>query len=498
MTKPLHLLSHPTGEASPARRRLLKGGALALLLGGTEIARGASVVAVRIWPAPEYSRITIESDTKLVTKVFSVSPPSRLVCDITGLDLNSALRELNGKVRSDDPNIAGLRIGQFSPGVVRLVIDLKQEIDPEVFTLKPTEPYQHRLVFDLFPQRKVDPLDLLIVERMKDADRLPTPEFGHAATAFSDEPADPLGALMARQAATEAAEAAAAAAAAGKPVPPPPVVTARIDPAPSIGPAPKIPPRKPAGTVAAAKTDRFIVIALDPGHGGEDPGAIGPGGTHEKDVVLQIAHRLRDRINATTINGPHGRMGLRAYLTRDADFFVPLAQRVVKARKVQADLFVSIHADSFVRADASGASVYALSERGATSTTARWLANKENRADLVGGMNVHSSDAHLHQALVDMSTTAQVNDSLRLGSELLREIDDVGKLHKPRVEQAGFAVLKAPDIPSVLIETAFISNPDEERNLKSPAYQEKLADAVVRGITRYFSKNPPLARNRML
>ena len=338
--------------------------------------------------------------------------------------------------------------------------------------------------------------DSLIVERMNDAERLPTPEFGHAAAPAGEEPADPLGSLMARHSAADAA--AAAATAAGKPVPPPPVVTARIDPDPPSAPTPKAPPLKPSGTIAAAKTDRFIVIALDPGHGGEDPGAIGPGGTHEKDVVLQIAHRLRDRINATTINGPHGRMGLRAYLTRDADFFVPLAQRVVKARKVQADLFVSIHADSFVNADASGASVYALSERGATSTTARWLANKENRADLVGGMNVHSGDAHLHRALVDMSTTAQVNDSLRLGGALLTEIDDVGKLHKPRVEQAGFAVLKAPDIPSVLIETGFISNPNEERNLKSARYQERLAEAVLRGITRYFSNNPPLARNRML
>ena len=478
------------GAPSAARRRLLQSGTLALLLSGTNIARGAGIVAVRIWPAPEYSRITIESDTKLATKVFSLGPPDRLVVDIAGIDLNATMRALNGKVRSDDPNIAGLRIGQFAPNVVRVVIDLKQSINPEVLTLAPTAPYQHRLVFDLFPTRAADPLEALIGDRMRDAERLPAPEFGHASAPFQDE--DPLGSLMARQAAATAA-------AAGESVPPPAVVTARIDPAPPPPAAlPKVPPRKPAGTVAAAKTDRFIVIALDAGHGGEDPGAIGPGGTHEKDVVLQIAHRLRERINATTINGPNGRMGLRAYLTRDDDFFVPLGERVVKARKVQADLFVSIHADSFVNSAASGASVYALSERGATSTAARWLANKENRADLVGGLNVRGGDAHLYRAIVDMSTTAQVNDSLRLGSALLGEMDGVGKLHKPHVEQAGFAVLKAPDIPSVLIETGFISNPQEERKLKSAAYQDKLADAVMRGIVQYFSKNPPLARNRML
>ncbi len=462
-------------------------------------AHATGILAVRTWPAPDYSRMTIESDAKLVTKVFTIGTPIRLVVDIQGLDLDATLREMSGKVRADDPNIAGLRIGRFNADVVRLVIDLKQEIRPEVFTLAPAGPYQHRLVFDLYPAQKTDPLDVLVAERMRDAERAPALLGNRTDRAVVAQApvGDPLGDLMTRQSAAQAAAAVAAAAATGAVVPPPPMVTARIDPEPSV-PTPKPVPKKPAGTISAAKTDRFIVIALDPGHGGEDPGAIGPGGTREKDVVLQIAHRLRDRINATTINGPNGRMGLRAYLTRDADFFVPLGQRVVKARAVQADLFVSIHADSFSREEASGASVYALSERGATSSAARWLANKENRADLVGGVNLKSDDAHLYRALVDMSTTAQINDSMRLGQALLGELDDVGRLHKPRVEQAGFAVLKAPDIPSVLIETAFISNPDEEQRLRSVQHQEQLASAVMRGIVGYFSKHPPLARNRML
>ena len=447
-------------KPSTTRRQLLqRGGGLIALCFGIGYAHGTGIIAVRTWPAPDYSRMTIESDAKLVTKVFTIATPARLVVDIQGLDLDATLREMSGKVRSDDPNIAGMRIGQFTPDVVRLVIDLKQEIKPEVFTLAPAGPYQHRLVFDLYPVIKVDPLDALVAERMRDAERAPallSNRTDRAAVAQAPL-GDPLGDLMTRQTTSQAA-AVAAAAATGAAVPPPPMVTARIDPEPAWSRRSRC-PKKPAGTISAAKTDRFIVIALDPGHGGEDPGAIGPGGTREKDVVLQIAHRLRDRINATTIDGPNGRMGLRAYLTRDADFFVPLGQRVMKARAVQADLFMSIHADSFTRAEASGASVYALSERGATSSAARWLANKENRADLVGGVNLRSNDAHLYRALVDMSTTAQINDSLRLGSALLGELDDVGRLHKPRVEQAGFAVLKAPDIPSVLIETAFISNP---------------------------------------
>ncbi|MDU7590129.1 MAG: N-acetylmuramoyl-L-alanine amidase, partial [Acidovorax sp.] len=297
---------------------------------------------------------------------------------------------------------------------------------------------------------------------------------------------DPLGDLIARHSAPQAMPPA-------LPVPGTAVATAPVAPAPAAPARPAAPATPPTTARAAYSTDRLIIIALDPGHGGEDPGAIGPRGTREKDVVLKVAHLLRDRINATQVGGNP----MRAFLTRDGDFFVPLAARVDKARRVQADLFVSIHADAFTTPSARGASVFALSQGGASSSAARWLANKENEADLIGGVNLGAQqDRHVQRALLDMSTTAQINDSLKLGSVLLGEIGGMAKLHKPRVEQAGFAVLKAPDIPSVLVETAFISNPEEESKLRSAAYQEQLADALMRGIVRYFAKNPPLARSR--
>ena len=435
------------------RRDLLQAGTLVLLLGRAHLARGASIVAVRVWPADDYSRVTLESDTELKAKQTFISQPPRLAVDIEGIDLNPALKELVAKVLPDDPNIAGIRVGQYAPGVVRLVIDLKQAIKPQVFTLKPVAAYQHRLVFDLYPVQAPDPLAALIAERLK------LKEGGAAPAPSTPRPAgDPLGDLIARHA----------------------------EKGSGPGAAPVLPPR---GT---GQTDRLIIIALDPGHGGEDPGAIGPGGTREKDVVLRLARRLRDRINATRINGHT----LHAFLTRDGDFFVPLHVRVQKARQVQADLFVSIHADAFFTPRPQGASVFALSHGGASSSAARWMAAKENKADLIGGINVKAKDQQVARALLDMSTSAQIKDSLKLGGTLLSEIGRVGKLHKPRVEQAGFAVLKAPDIPSVLVEAAFISNPDEESKLNSEAYQEQLANALMRGIEGYFAKNPPLARNR--
>lgn len=473
--------------SQPSRRAVLRASSLVLLLGAQQIARGATIVAVRVWPAPEYSRVTIESDGALVAKQFFVTSPPRLAVDIEGIDLSPELRELVAKVKPDDPNIAGIRVGQNAPGVVRLVVDLKQPAMPQVFTLPPVAAYRHRLVFDLYPAAPVDPLEALIAERLRDANTpaatpVPPPA---PATARAPAPAaehDPLGDLIAQRASGPAPGNTAA-----QPPAQPPVVAA----APAPGAATAAPSR-PGNRATATETDRIIIVALDPGHGGEDPGAIGPAGTREKDVVLRVAHLLRDRINATTVGGNP----MRAYLTRDGDYFVPLGTRVQKARRVQADLFVSIHADAFTTPEARGASVFALSQGGASSTAARWLANKENQADLVGGINVQSKDQHVQRALLDMSTTAQINDSLKLGTVLLGEIGNVGKLHKPRVEQAGFAVLKAPDIPSVLVETAFISNPEEEKRLRSSAYQEQLADALMRGITRYFAKNPPLARSR--
>ncbi len=478
------------------RRALLRGaGSLVLLLGVQQIARGASVVAVRIWPAEDYTRVTIESDAALQARQFFVNEPPRLAVDIEGIDLLPGLRELVGQLKADDPNIAGIRIGQNAPNVVRLVIDLKQPIKPQVFSLEPVAAYQHRLVFDLYPLNPPDPLVQLITQRMRDLDaaseraaRLLGLEAGQVASGAADPPAanDPLGALIARQ--DRPGAAASATPAQGSSGGDGGAVASAA--APPRGSPAKQPP--PAGR---GKTERLIIVALDPGHGGEDPGAIGPGGTHEKKVVLQIAQKLRDRINETRVNGNP----MRAFMTRDRDYFVPLHVRVEKAQRVQADLFISLHADAFYTPRPQGASVYALSTRGASSAAARWMADKENAADLVGGLNVKAgSDAHLRRALLDMSTTAQINDSLRLGASMLGHVKQVGRLHKPRVEQANFAVLRAPDIPSVLVETAFISNPEEEKRLNDPKYQDALADALLRGIVTYFSQNPPLARNRQI
>jgi N-acetylmuramoyl-L-alanine amidase len=465
------------------RRSALKAGALVLLLGAQHLARGATILAVRVWPAPDYSRVTIESDGQLKAKQFFVTTPPRLAVDIEGIDLNPALKELVAKVRADDPNIAGIRVGQSTPGVVRLVIDLKQPMAPQVFSLTPVAAYQHRLVFDLYPTQAADPLEALIADRLKDQQQaVGATQAASAGVALSKPGAaghDPLGELIASQNQKNQ------------------TTTTSIANYPySTSEKAQISPPKPDSQAIPAKTDRLIIIALDPGHGGEDPGAVGPGGTREKDVVLRIAHRLRDRINSATVKNGKSQLTMRAFLTRDADFFVPLHVRVDKARRVQADLFVSIHADAFFTPRPQGASVFALSQGGASSSAARWMADKENKADLIGGLNVRAKDAQVQRALLDMSTTAQINDSLKLGGAMLGEIGRVGKLHKPRVEQASFAVLKAPDIPSVLVEAAFISNPEEEIKLNSDEYQEQLADALMRGIQGYFSKNPPLARSR--
>ena len=473
------LVSHP-------RRRLLQAGTLAFLLGRQQIAFGASVVAVRVWPAPDYSRVTLESDKPLKTTQTFIPNPPRLAVDIQGMQLTNTLKELAVKVQPDDPNIASIRIGQNSPNVVRMVLDLKQAANPQVFTLKPVPPYQHRLVLDLYPAQELDPLAQLIQERLPGSSELAanTAAATAAAPAHDD---DPLSQLIAqRQTAQTAQTAQAEPAAPATAAPPSAPAQVAAAPAQAAQPAPS--------TKTAGPTERIIIVALDPGHGGEDPGAIGPRGTREKDIVLKIALLLRQRINATRINGNP----MRAFLTRDADFFVPLATRVSKARRVQADLFISIHADAFTKPSANGASVFALSPKGASSAAARWLADKENQADLIGGVNVTSKNKAVQNAVLDMSTTAQIRDSLHLGSAVLSHIGGFAKLHKPKVEQAGFAVLKAPDIPSVLIETAFISNPDEELRLRSPAYQAKLADAIMQGIRQYFAKFPPTARSRSI
>ena len=453
------------------RRQLLRAGlgasTLLFTLTKADIAWGANIVAVRMWPSPDYSRVTIESDQALSYSQTFVADPPRLAVDIKGMALMPELRELVSKVLPSDPNIAGVRVGQFAPDVVRLVLDLKQPVLPQVFTLKPIAPYQFRLVFDLYPTQAPDPLEQLLSQRLADIEDV---------IASVSAPPDPLGDMLAERGVIQ------------------PVAPAVVG-QPQVAQAPATPAQsnKPASQVAQ-KTDRIIVVTLDPGHGGEDPGAIGPNGTYEKDVVLKIALKLQERINKSTVNGNP----LRAFMTRDKDYFVPLHKRVEKARRVQSDLLISLHADAFYTARPQGASVFALSTRGATSAAARWMAKKENAADLVGGINMDSADATVSRAMLDMSTSAQIKDSMKLGEAMLGQLGKVGKLHKPRGEQAGFAVLKAPDIPSVLVETAFISNPDEERRLNSQDYQNKLADALMRGIERYFESNPPLARSRQI
>ena len=438
------------------RRTLLGASTLVLFLGPQQIAHGAQVVAVRLWPSADYTRITIESDSPLKTTQRFVNDPPRMEVDLQGLDLLPSLSALVGKLRSDDPNIAGMRVSQHGSGVVRLVIDLKQPIAPQSFSLKPTAPYQHRWVLDLYPVTPPDPLAQLIEQRLSDLEQ----RVGNAGT----EPnTDPLGDLLAQR--------------------------GQLPKAPAIVPKPSPGKPHPGGS---SISERLIVVVLDPGHGGEDPGAIGPGGTHEKLVVLQIAERLRERINTTRVNG----LPMRAVMTRDGDHFVPLNERVRKAQRVNADLFISIHADAFFSPRPQGASIYALSTRGATSAAARWMANKENSSDQIGGINVKVKDNNVKMALIDMSTSAQIKDSLKVGGAMLGEVGKVGRLHKPRVEQANFAVLRAPDIPSVLVETAFISNPDEEKRLRSTAYQNQLADALLRGVVRYFTQHPPLVKRR--
>ncbi|MNR87756.1 N-acetylmuramoyl-L-alanine amidase AmiC precursor [compost metagenome] len=434
MSESTEIRSQPV--KAKVRRTVLKaGGTLLISLFSPLPAYASQILAVRVWPSEDYTRVTLENDANLKTNHFIIKDPERLVVDVEGIDLNPTLKSLIAKIQPNDPYIKQVRVGQNRPGVVRLVFDLKEEVNPQVFTLAPVDKYQHRLVFDLYPVNPPDPIAALIEKGQWSLDKP------------------------------------------NEPTMPPPVAEIK-------------PPFAEPKTDRLPQVSRMLTIALDPGHGGEDPGAVGRGGSYEKHIVLSIAKRLKAKLEQ------HPNM--RVMLTRDGDYFVPLHVRVQKARKVQADLFVSIHADAFVQPTANGSSVFALSEKGASSTAARWLANKENAADLIGGTNIKNHDKQLASVLLDLSTTAQINDSLRLGKAVLNEIGGVNRLHKNAVEQAGFAVLKAPDIPSILIETAFISNPEEEAKLNDDAYQDRMADAVAQGIRKYFAKNPPLAKGRMM
>ncbi|MEY3953024.1 MAG: hypothetical protein RL320_1826, partial [Pseudomonadota bacterium] len=428
-------------QMNAQRRDLVLGAGAALLLGfQTQDVMALEVLAVRLWPARDYTRVAIEHDSPgLAFRTNLLTQPDRLLVDIEGMQLSPALKELVARIAPNDPYIAGVRVGQFQPTVVRLVFDLKQPVKPQVFMLSPVAQYAHRLVLDFYPQQEIDPLLSFLAS-------------------VDQGPAQPEGVTPQAPA----------------PSPPPPKPAER-DPIAAFA--------DPPGQVS---TQRLVTIALDPGHGGEDPGAVGKSGAREKDIVLAIARRVKRLIDQQS--------GVKAFLTRDGDYFVPLGRRVQKARAVRADLFVSIHADAWISPHAKGSSVYVLSERGASSAAARWMAKQENRSDEIGGLSIESKDRLLTQTLLDMSTTAQIKDSLKLAKSVLSEIGEINTLHKRQVEQAGFAVLKAPDIPSILIETAFISNPDEERRLKDDGYQNQIAQAIVDGLLAYLENNPPLAR----
>ena len=418
----------PRAEFSERLAAILKLLLLAvMLIAAWPVFAGDKIIAARAWPAQEYTRITLEFARPIKHELVVLESPPRLAVDLEGVELDNELRSLPAKVGADDPYIQAVRVAYNRPNVVRVVFDLKGEVKPYLFPLAPAGEYKHRLVLDLYPPKPLREPD-------------PIREMAQG----ESQPALPA-AIAPKPAKVEIA---------GRPV-----------------------------------KDRLIIVAIDAGHGGEDPGARGRHGTREKDVTLAIAKRLKTAIDKEP--------NMRAVLVRDRDYFIPLAERVSKARRTRADLFVSIHADAWVRPDARGSSVFALSDHGATTAAARWLAKRENESDLIGGVNLDVRDPVLARTLLDLSQTATINDSLKLGKAVLTEIGDVNTLHKPSVEQAGFAVLKAPDIPSILVETAFISNPDEEKRLKDAGYQEKLAAAIVAGIKRYLALNPPLAREKV-
>jgi N-acetylmuramoyl-L-alanine amidase len=464
------------------------------------LAAGNTVTAARVWPAQDYTRITLEANSPLNYKMSIIKDPDRIVVDINDIDLNQAMKALTDKILSSDPYIKQVRVGKFKPGVVRLVVDLKTEVRPNAFTLPPAGEYKNRLVLDIYPVK--DPLMAMLEQREKPA-ATNNQANNNAANnqTTSNSASNPPNSVHGEGYSISATE--------NKPI---------VEPLPTPDPetadeiavaeAMKPEPAKPESVKPETKSNqnakpdevanlkpltkdslREIVIAIDAGHGGEDPGARGANGSHEKDITLMVAKRLKAKID----NEP----GMRGVLTRDGDYFIPLHGRVVKARKLQADLFVSIHADAFTNQAARGSSVFALSERGATSASARYLAKKENESDLIGGVSLDDKDPVLARTLLDLSQTATINDSLKLGKAVLGHIGEINTLHKNHVEQAGFAVLKSPDIPSILVETAFISNPEEERKLNDEAYQDKLVSSILAGIKKYFATNPALARTKV-
>jgi len=429
---------------------------------------GIEIIATRIWPAQDYTRLTLESKQAIRHNMFFVTNPDRLVIDLDEVDINDALNHLAGKIANNDPYIKSVRVGRFKPGVVRLVLDLKTQVKPQLFDLNPVGEYGNRLVLDIYPSHPSDPLMALFEPNT--ATPASQPANTGSPTPLTENFPPPNDIIAAPEVAGNNSSV------------PGSSVRGNLDTRPPTMPV------LPGNNIPELRA-RTLIIAVDAGHGGEDPGARGGNGSHEKDVTLAIARRLNALINSTP--------NMRGVLIRDGDYFIPLVGRTAKARKARADLFVSIHADAFIKPDAHGSSVFALSEHGATSTAARWLAKKENEADLIGGVNIAVKDPYLARTLLDLSQTATINDSLTLAKHVLGELNQINDLHSGHVEQAGFAVLKSPDIPSILVETAFISNPGEERRLNDENYQLKLAHAVLNGINRYFAKNPALSKRNI-
>ena len=420
--------------------------ALLLLLWFPQAHAVTAISSTRVWPAQDYTRLTVESKKAIRHNMFTISNPKRLVIDLENVEIVGPLNELAKKIGVNDPYIKSVRVGYFKPGVVRLVLDLKNEVKPQLFVLKPVSEYGYRLVLDVYPAHPIDPLMALLEQTKANL-----PEVASSPSAADQLPHVEEKPLTAQD--QDIAE-----------------------PTPYAFTPPNVPELRA----------RTLIIAIDAGHGGEDPGARGRHGSREKNVTLAIARKVKTLIDETP--------NMRGVLIRDGDYFIPLIGRVAKARKVNADLFISIHADAFVKPKARGSSVFALSEHGATSTAARWLAKKENEADLIGGVNLAVKDPYLARTLLDLSQTATINDSMKLAKHVLNELGDINDLHRGRVEQAGFAVLKSPEIPSILVETAFISNPSEERRLNDKNYQLKLANAILGGVKRYFAQNPALSK----
>ncbi|MGV8843112.1 MAG: N-acetylmuramoyl-L-alanine amidase [Pseudomonas sp.] len=381
------------------------------------------VRGVRLWRAPDNTRLVFDLSGAVQHNVFTLTSPDRLVIDVRGATLATTFNRLS----LGNTPITGVRSAQRTPDELRLVIDLSASVTPKSFSLAPNQQYGHRLVIDLFDQA---------------ADAEPS----RSPPVIASAPAMPVPIL------------------------------------PSVTQAPAPPTLTPV-----PRGKRSIVIAIDAGHGGEDPGAVGPNkGQYEKHVTLSIAKELQRQINAEK--------GFRAELVRTGDYFIPLRKRTDIARKKGADLFISIHADAAPRSSAFGASVYALSDRGATSETARWLADSENQSDLIGGagnVSLDDKDRMLAGVLLDLSMTASLSSSLNVGQKVLSKMGRITPLHKRRVEQAGFMVLKSPDMPSILVETGFITNPNEAKKLASASHQQALARSIHGGVRQFFQQNPP-------